>query len=638
MKYLFCAILFFCCQYLSGQQSNILSQAKYELSRSRYSTGLDLLNKAINELPASSEAYYLRGVVKYELDDYHGAIKDFTKAIDLNPKNQDAILYRGVSRSQIYQFKEGFEDYNTAIALNEKDWRIYANRSLGSLFLEKFVDAIADCNKVIELKKDDANTYLVRGEAKAGLEMYRVAIEDFERAMAKDSTDYQPKMHRGIARAKLKEYESALVDFNACLNMDSSQALPKYHRGLTYMDMKRHKEALADFNELLVLYPKNAAVYFNRAILYSDMKREQEALEDYTKVIQLNPKSILGYYNRGNLHFNNKRYQNALNDYNNTIELFPEFLEAHENRLKLFQAIQDVDGYNNGVKAVEKIQQDHLTSDEDLKYKQRVKLMKLTNLKANFGNRGRQAEKVQFQTVDIRLLPLFRITPFPDNNPSIQAYDGYGKPYYDMGVVTFITEEEKTTKKEILRKLRDLSSDASQQLAKQFRTGLYYSMLGNFEKAHASFDLALQLDSNHVMTYLARANLRCIELIELNEQYSQARFEMLAEEMDMVHFKLRDSIADLADADFKKVIALDSQMTYAYYNRGIMLAEAERYEQAVFNFSKAIAFSEGFVEAYYNRGLLRILLDEMDSGCSDLSLAGELGKRESYNVIKRYCE
>ncbi len=41
--------------------------------------------------------------------------------------------------------------------------------------------------------------------------------------------------------------------------------------------------------------------------------------------------------------------------------------------------------------------------------------------------------------------------------------------------------------------------------------------------------------------------------------------------------------------------------------------------------------------AYYNRGLAKIQLGQKNSGCLDLSKAGELGVDKVYEVIREYC-
>ncbi|MDP5052886.1 MAG: tetratricopeptide repeat protein, partial [Congregibacter sp.] len=44
-------------------------------------------------------AYLSRGAAKYELQDYRGAIADFTKVIELDLKNSDAYSNRGVAKN-----------------------------------------------------------------------------------------------------------------------------------------------------------------------------------------------------------------------------------------------------------------------------------------------------------------------------------------------------------------------------------------------------------------------------------------------------------------------------------------------------------------------------------------------------------
>ena len=52
----------------------------------------------------------------------------------------------------------------------------------------------------------------------------------------------------------------------------------------------------------------------------------------------------------------------------------------------------------------------------------------------------------------------------------------------------------------------------------------------------------------------------------------------------------------------------------------------------------AIEKTENLAEAYYNRGLVRIYKQKTNAGCQDLSKAGELGIRDAYLVLKRFCK
>ncbi len=74
-----------------------------------------------------------------------------------------------------------------------------------------------------------------------------------------------------------------------------------------------------------------------------------------------------------------------------------------------------------------------------------------------------------------------------------------------------------------------------------------------------------------------------------------------------------------------------------YYDSGIEKANSRDYQGAIKEFDKAIKLNPKLADAYYNRGLAKIELDQKDSGCLDLSKAGELGFDKAYEAIKEYC-
>jgi len=55
------------------------------------------------------------------------------------------------------------------------------------------------------------------------------------------------------------------------------------------------------------------------------------------------------------------------------------------------------------------------------------------------------------------------------------------------------------------------------------------------------------------------------------------------------------------------------------------------------DYNKAIELNPNYAAAYLNRGLIKIGLEQKNSGCLDLSKAGELGYAKAYESIKYYC-
>jgi tetratricopeptide (TPR) repeat protein len=67
-----------------------------------------------------ADAYYNRGISKYNLKDFYGAISDFTKAIELDPNLADAYEYRSISKELLGDLNGACEDAKKAISLGDE--------------------------------------------------------------------------------------------------------------------------------------------------------------------------------------------------------------------------------------------------------------------------------------------------------------------------------------------------------------------------------------------------------------------------------------------------------------------------------------------------------------------------------------
>ena len=79
--------------------------------------------------------YVIKGVAKNYLQDYRGAIQDFSKALELNPLDTVIYVCWGFSKSELKDYTQAIQDYDKAKELNPKYADAYYLRGLAKLQL-----------------------------------------------------------------------------------------------------------------------------------------------------------------------------------------------------------------------------------------------------------------------------------------------------------------------------------------------------------------------------------------------------------------------------------------------------------------------------------------------------------------------
>ena len=111
----------------------------------------------INCYSQSSMEYIDKGLSKMGTDfgtgiqDYQGAIADFSKAIEINPKNEYAYFFRGLSKALLFDYRGAIADYSEAIEINPNSAGAYHNRGLSKISLGQKESGCLDLSKAEEL-------------------------------------------------------------------------------------------------------------------------------------------------------------------------------------------------------------------------------------------------------------------------------------------------------------------------------------------------------------------------------------------------------------------------------------------------------------------------------------------------------
>jgi tetratricopeptide (TPR) repeat protein len=131
----------------------------------------------------SADTYFRRGNDKTRMENYQGAIADYTQGIRLKPNDAFAYVVRGNAKVQLGQYFAAIADYDTAIRLQPDYAVAYLSRGRAKEQLGQYHAAIADFDMAIRLKPNDAYAYVGRGAAKGSLGRFWEEKQDLRTAL-----------------------------------------------------------------------------------------------------------------------------------------------------------------------------------------------------------------------------------------------------------------------------------------------------------------------------------------------------------------------------------------------------------------------------------------------------------------------
>ncbi len=170
----------------------------------------------------SPQHYFSNGSAKFQLQDYKGAVNDFSKAIELKADYKEAYYSRAICYSNLAKYKKSLDDFNEVIELDPEYKEAYNNRAF--YVKEKtgdYMGAIEDYNKFIELNKDNNNAfaYSNRGHAKYMLNQFDEAMEDIEKSISLDSTNSFVYKNRALIFIAIDSLDLACKDLLKANNL-----------------------------------------------------------------------------------------------------------------------------------------------------------------------------------------------------------------------------------------------------------------------------------------------------------------------------------------------------------------------------------------------------------------------------------
>ena len=127
---------------------------KYRLED--YRGAISDFSSTIRYFPDDINAYYFRGLSKIKVLDFDGALLDFTKILELSRNNELALVKSGYVKYKQEKNKEAIDFYNSAIVQNENNGEAFFYRGMSKSKLDDKQGSCEDLNLANKLQYIEA--------------------------------------------------------------------------------------------------------------------------------------------------------------------------------------------------------------------------------------------------------------------------------------------------------------------------------------------------------------------------------------------------------------------------------------------------------------------------------------------------
>lgn len=169
-------------------------RADIEINRDKdFNAALADMDEAIKLQPHFAGFFINRAFLRYNLDNYFGAMADYDYAIQLDPSNPVAYFNRGLLRAEVSDNDRAIADFSRVLQFDPDDYRSLFNRAILYKSTRNYDLAIADISRVIDAYPDFPAAVFARFEIYDEMGRKRDAERDYRRALAL-SRDYQRQL------------------------------------------------------------------------------------------------------------------------------------------------------------------------------------------------------------------------------------------------------------------------------------------------------------------------------------------------------------------------------------------------------------------------------------------------------------
>jgi tetratricopeptide (TPR) repeat protein len=255
---------------------------------------------------------------------------------------------------------EGAQKYDEALTACEKaislkpkgkNIDLWTSRSNTLMKLKRYAEAVVSYDQVIKRDRKNSQVLMHRCEALSALGNFRDAIQSCENALRVNGnwgngSPAQAWYQRGVIQRQSQQSEEAVTSLERAILISPNYSQALVEKCGVLSDIQHYDEAIQACDLALKVNAEwgtsnPATAWRNKAIALRKAGKLQDAATSYEQMLSANPKDAEGWYEQGWILHNLGQYQRALTSYSRAVEINPKYSLAEARRGEILNELEN---------------------------------------------------------------------------------------------------------------------------------------------------------------------------------------------------------------------------------------------------------------------------------------------------------
>ena len=308
----------------------------------KLSDAYDLATKVVKEDPSNHIAYFMRGKIYAQDEQYYRAVVQFLEAISIKSDYLQAYTEMATAKSNVNDLEGAYNAIQTALEI-DSTWADAYN-TLGTLYykIEEYADAAAQFRKAVQYDNQNALYRYNLGVSLQDIDENEASVKVLSSLLTDYPEDASVYYELGNAWFSLDEVPKSIEYYEKACELNPEN--PSYcdNAGFAYLQLEQYNKAIQYFEKSLELYPDDPEVIFTKGTAWFYLENYEMALADFNSAIALNATDYPGFYDfKGKALKKMERFKEAISSFTKSLELYPDDCEILKERMECFEVLLD---------------------------------------------------------------------------------------------------------------------------------------------------------------------------------------------------------------------------------------------------------------------------------------------------------